>query len=55
MINKNNQKENSKIIPYQYKVGEKVLLQNRTENKYEILFSGSHYKTEDNDSGILKI
>ena len=55
LINPNNQKQNSKRIPYQYKVGEKVLLQIGTENKYETPFSGPHHITEVNDNGTVKI
>ena len=40
IINKNNQLENAKRVPYEYKRGELVLLRRGNENKYESPFKG---------------
>ena len=41
------------MIPYKYKVGDKVLLRKGTGNKYEIPFSGPHLVTNVNDNGTI--
>jgi transposase InsO family protein len=40
IINLNNQRENSKRVQHVYKVGDKVLLNRGTENKYESPYQG---------------
>ena len=40
LINKNNERENSKRIPHTYSPGDKVMLKIDTENKYEQPNSG---------------
>ena len=40
LIHKNNIIENSKSIPHQYKVGDKVMLENHHVNKYEQPYKG---------------
>ena len=42
LINKNNERENSKRIPHTYSPGDKVMLKIGTENKYEQPNSGPH-------------
>ena len=41
LIHKNNIIENVKRIPHQYKVGDKVMLENHSANKYEQLHTRS--------------
>ena len=50
IINKNNEKENSKILPHDYSVGDKVLIKRGTKNKYETPCEGPYniLKTHDN-------
>ena len=55
LINKNNERENKTRIPYQYKVGDLVLIKKGTENKYESPFSGPHFVTNVNDNGTIKV
>ena len=42
LICKNNIIENSKCIPHQCKVGDKVMLENHCTNKYEQLYKGPY-------------
>ena len=42
IINKNNERENSKRQAHTYKVGDKVLLKRGTENKYEAPYKGPY-------------
>ena len=45
LIHKNNIIENSKCIPHQYKVGDKVMLENHHANKHEQLYKGPYLVT----------
>ncbi len=54
-INQNNQRENSKRIPHQYQVGDKVLLSRGTENKMETPFSGPHEILGVNNNGTVRL
>ncbi len=54
-INQNNQRENSKRIPHQYQVGDKVLLSRGTENKMETPFSGPHEILRVNNNGTVRL
>jgi len=55
LINKNNERENSKRIEYEYQVGDKVLLRTGTENKYEQPYSGPHPILKINNNGTVRI
>ena len=55
LINKNNERENSKRIPHTYRVGDKVLLRRGTENKMEAPFSGPHEILQVNDNGTVRM
>ena len=46
LIDKNNQRENSKRIPYQYQEGDKILLKKGTEFKYEQPYSCLLYTSD---------
>ena len=48
LICKNNIIENSKHIPYQYKVGDMVMLEKHCTNKYEQLYKGPYLVTQVN-------
>ena len=55
LINKNNQRENSKRIPYEYKTGDLVLIRKGSENKYETPFTGPFSILMVNDNGTVKL
>ena len=55
IINKNNQKENAKCIPHNYKEGDLVMLEKGTENKCESPFSGPHKIMKVNDNGTVRV
>ena len=55
LINKNNQRENSKRIPYTYMVGDKVLLKRGTENKYEAPYEGPYSILKVHDNGTVRL
>ena len=55
LINKNNERENSKRVPHNYKEGDLVLLKIGSENKYETPFSGPHQITSVNDNGTVRL
>ena len=53
LIRKNNIIENSKRIPYQYKVGDMVMLENHRANKYEQPYKGPYLVTQVNTNGTV--
>jgi hypothetical protein len=55
IINKNNKKENAKRIPYDYKVGQKVLLKRGNENKYEAPYKGPYPILKLNNNGTVRL
>ena len=55
LINKNNQRENSKRLPYTYNVGDKVLLKRGTENKYEAPYEGPYSILKVHDNGTVRL
>jgi len=55
IINLNNQRENSKRVQHVYKVGDKVLLNRGTENKYESPYQGPFDITQVNDNGTVRL
>jgi hypothetical protein len=55
IIDKNNQAENAKRIPHEYKVGDKVLLKRGTENKYETPYLGPYTILKINDNGTVRM
>ena len=55
LIDKNNQRENSKRTQYEYKVGDLVLLKRGTENKYESPYSGPHDILKVNNNGTVRL
>ena len=55
LISKNNIIENSKRIPHQYKVGDKVMLENHCANKYEQLYKGPYLVTQVNTNGTVHL
>jgi len=55
IINKNNQRENSGRIQYQYQKGEKVLLKKGTENKYETPYMGPFEILQVNNNGTVRL
>ena len=55
LINKNNQRENSKRIPHEYRVGDKVLLKRGTENKMEAPYKGPYEILQVNDNGTVQL
>ena len=54
-IHKNNIIENSKHIPHQYKVGDKVMLENHCANKYEQPYKGPYLVTQVNTNGTVHL
>ena len=54
-IDLNNERENSKRIPHEYRVGDKVLLRRGTENKYESPYSGPFTILQVNDNGTVRM
>ena len=55
LIRKNIIIENSKRIPYQYKVGDKVMLENHRANKYEQPYKGPYLITQINTNGTVRL
>ena len=55
LIRKNNIVENSKRIPYQYKVGDQVMLENHRSNKYEQPYMGPYPITQVNTNGTVRL
>ena len=55
LINKNNQKENSKRIPHEYKTGDLVLLKRGTENKMESPYAGLFPILQIHYNGTVKL
>ena len=53
LIHKNNIIENSKCIPYQYKMCFKVMLENHCANKYEQPYQGPYLVTQINTNGTV--
>jgi hypothetical protein len=53
LIRKNNRIENSKLIPYQYRVGDQVMLENHRANKYEQPYKGPYLVMQVNDNGTV--
>ena len=47
--------ENSKRIPYQYKVGDKVMLENHRANKYEQPYKGPYLIMQINTNGTVHL
>ena len=55
LICKNNIIENSKCIPYQYKVGDMVMLENHCANKYEQPYKGPYLVMQVNTNGTVHL
>lgn len=55
LIHKNNQNENAKRIPYHYKVGDQVLVDEKPLSKYDSKYSGPFRVCAVNNNGTLKI
>ena len=55
LIKKNNQHENAKRIPHEYKEGDLVMLKKGTENKYESPYSGPHTILKVNTNGTVRL
>ena len=55
LIHKNNIIENSKRIPHQYKVGDKVMLENHRANKYEQPYKGPYLVMQINTNGTVHL
>ena len=55
LIRKNNIIKNSKHIPYQYKVGDMVMLENHGSNKYEQPYKGPYLVTQVNTNGTVRL
>jgi transposase InsO family protein len=53
LIRKNTRIENSKRIPYQYRVGDQVMLENHRANKYEQPYKGPYLVMQVNDNGTV--
>ena len=53
LIHKNNRIENSKCIPYKYRVGDQVLLENHRANKYEQPYKGPYVIQQVNTNGTV--
>jgi hypothetical protein len=51
VILKNNKAENAKCIPHTYAVGDKALLKQGNENKYETPYQGPYTITQVNENG----
>ena len=55
LINENNKKENKKRTPYEYKVGEKIMLKTESKTKYgENQYEGPYVIVRVNDNGTIK-
>ena len=55
LICKNNIIENAKHIPHQYKVGDKVMLENHHVNKYEQSYKGPYLVMQINTNGTVHL
>ena len=55
LIHKNNIIENAKHIPHQYKVGDKVMLENHCTNKYEQPYKGPYLAMQINTNGTVHL
>ena len=55
LIHKNNQIENSKCIPYTYRVGDLVMLENHRANKYEQPYKGPYMIHRVNTNGTVHL
>jgi len=55
LIRKNNKIENSKRIPHQYRVGDKVMLENHCANKYEQPYRGPYLIQQVNTNGTVRL
>ena len=55
IINKNNERENSKRKHYEYKVGDQVLLHKGTQNKYETPYAGPYNILKVNKNGTVSL
>jgi len=55
LIHKNNQNENSKRIPHEYKVGDQVLVDEKPLSKYDSKYSGPFRVCAINNNGTIKI
>ena len=55
LINKNNERENSKRRPYLYQEGDLVLLKRGTENKYESPFEGPYSILRVHDNRTVRL
>lgn len=55
LINRNNARENSKRRPYQYQIGDRVLMRNADAYKWETQRKGPYQVLRINDNGTLQI
>ena len=55
LICKNNIIKNSKCIPYKYKVGDMVMLENHRADKYEQPYKGSYLVMQVNTNGTVHL
>lgn len=55
IIRKNNILENLKRIPYRYRIGEQVMLENHRANKYEQPYKGPYVITKVNTNGTVRL
>ena len=55
LIHKNNIIENAKCIPHQYKVLDKVMLENHHTNKYEQPYKGPYLVMQTNTNGTVHL
>ena len=55
LINKNNQRENSKRKRHEYQIGDQVLLHRGTENKYEAPYEGPYKILKVNKNGTVSL
>ena len=55
VINQNNQRENDKRIPYQYRIGQKILIKSKTrKNKFDPEWKGPARITRIYDNGTVR-
>ena len=54
-INENNSQENKKRIAHTYKVGDKILLNRGTKNKYESPYAGPYTILKVYDNGTVQL
>jgi len=55
VIQKNNKNENSKRVPHDYSVGDKIMLRIGSENKYEQPYSGPHTILHVGKNGTVRL